>query len=440
MTQKAGISRRDFMGLVGASALVAGCATNPVTGKSQLMLVSESQEISLDKEGARHQFSAHYGATQDRRLNEYVISVGSSMVPGCHRPHMPYSFRVVNSPVVNGYTFPAGSVALARGLMLEMGSESQLAAVLGHEIGHVCARHTGSRMSWAMMSQVGVVLLAAYLEEEHRDYAVLGAGLGMVGANMLLCRYSRDDERQADSLGLRYMTNAGYNPEGMSELMQIFMDLHKGKPNVVELLFATHPMSDERHANAKREIAAKYRGDNWKDNRERYMENIGGLRKIAGAIRQMQEGEALIMQGKFAEAEERLSGALKAAPDDYAGLMLMGKALYGRKQHFEAERYVAQAHSVYPTEAQALHLTGMIQLERRKYGEAFASFDDYEKLLPGNPNTVYLKGSALDGQDRKKDAADHYMKYLQQSPGGEYAEAAKKRLKSWGYKIPGEQV
>jgi predicted Zn-dependent protease len=155
MTESSGISRRDFVGLVGASALVAGCATNPVTGKSQLMLVSESQEISWDKESAAHQFSAHYGATQDKQLNEYVISVGSSMVPGCHRPNMPYNFRVVNSPVVNGYTFPAGSMALARGLMLEMESEAQLAAVLGHEIGHVCARHTGSRMSWTMMTQVG---------------------------------------------------------------------------------------------------------------------------------------------------------------------------------------------------------------------------------------------------------------------------------------------
>ena len=135
-----------------------------------------------------------------------------------------------------------------------------------------------------------------------------------------------------------------------------------------------------------------------------------------------------------------MRNALKIAPDDYAGLMLMGKALYARKQHAEAERYILQARDVYPTEAQALHMSGMIQLERKKYPEAFNSFDQYEKALPGNNNTTYLKGVALDGQNRKKDAADHYLKYLQQSSGGEYAEKAKNRLKLWGYKIPGEQV
>ncbi len=440
MNKGAGISRREFVGLLGASAAAAGCATNPVTGKSQLMLVSEAQEISWDRDMAPHQFSAHYGAVQDRKLNEYVTSVGASLVPGCHRPHMPYNFRVVNSPVVNGYTFPAGSMALARGLMLEMESEAQLAAVLGHEIGHVCARHTGSRMSWAMMAQVGVVLLAAYLEEEHEDYAVIGAGLGMVGANMLLCRYSREDERQADSLGLRYMTNVGYDPGGMSELMKIFMALRKGKPGIVEVLFSTHPMSGERHANANDEISARYRSGNWRELREKYMDNTASLRKIAPAIKAMQDGELAVMKGQYADGEEHLRRSLRTAPDDYAALMLMSKTLYAMKQQGEAEKYALRARDVYPEEAQSLHMSGMIQLEMRKYEKAFVSFDSYEKKLPGNPNTVYLKGACLDGQGRRRDAADFYFRYLQASRTGEFSKKAEERLRLWGYKIPGEEV
>lgn len=440
MKRPVGISRRGFLGLVGASSLVAGCATNPVTGQSQLMLFSEQQEIAWDTDMAAHQFSAHYGTIQDRRLNDYVVSVGSSLVPHSHRPHMPYNFRVVNSPVVNGYTFPAGSMALARGLMLEMETEAQLAAVLGHEVGHVCARHTGSRMSWAMMAQVGVALLAVYLEEEHEDYAVLGAGLGMVGTNMLLSRYSRDDERQADSLGLRYMTKAGYDPEGMSDLMQVFMNLHKGKPSAVDLLFATHPMSDERHGNAKREIVAKYRQGDWKQGRERYMDHTAGLRKIGPAIHGMQEAEVMIMQGKHDKADEELRKALKIAPDDYAGLLLMSKSLYARKRYRDAEKYALQARDVYPGEAQAMHIAGMVQIESKKYGDAYGSFDAYEKALPGNPNTVYFKGLALDGQAKRQGAEELYFKYLQQAPNGEYSKTVKDRLRLWGHKIPGEQV
>jgi predicted Zn-dependent protease len=331
-------------------------------------------------------------------------------------------------------------MALARGLMLEMETEAQLAAVLGHEVGHVCARHTGARMSWAMMAQIGVVLLAAYLEEEHEDYAVIGAGLGMVGANMLLCRYSRDDERQADSLGLQYMTSVGYNPGGMSELMQVFMDLRKGKPNIVDVLFSTHPMSDERQGNANEEISSKYHSGDWKDGRERYMDNTASIRKIAPAIKSLQEGELAIMKGQFAKGEEHLKRALRAAPDDYAALMLMSKALYAGKRHAEAEKYALQARDVYPEEPQSRHLAGMVQLERKKYEKAFLSFDAYEKKLPGNPNTVYLKGVSLDGQGRMKDAADHYSRYLQESPSGEYAAKAKERLRVWGYRIPGEQT
>lgn len=439
MSKEGIVTRRDFLGLLGASALVAGCATNPVTGESQFMLVSEAQELSWDKEMAPHQFSADYGAIQDKALNEYVGSVGSSMVSSCHRPNMPYSFRVVNSPVINGYTFPAGSVAIARGLMLEMESEAQLAAVLGHEIGHVCARHTGARMSWAMMTQLGVAVLAAYLEEEHENYAVIGAGLGMVGANMLLCRYSRDDERQADSLGLRYMTNAGYDPAGMADLMQVFIDLQEDKPSAVELLFATHPMSDERYANAESEIAAKYSNGEWKQNRERYMDNTASLRQIGSAIREMQEGESRIMQDEYAKAEQHLRKALKIAPDDYAGLMLLGKALCAEGKYVEAEKCVMQARDVYPAEAQSYHLAGMVQIQRKKYGAAFNSFEEYDKILPGNENTVYLKGLALDGQGRKSDAAEHYVNYLQQSPNGEYADVAMERLRKLGYEIPGEK-
>ena len=170
------------------------------------------------------------------------------------------------------------------------------------------------------------------------------------------------------------------------------------------------------------------------------MDNTAALRKIGGAVKLMQEGESAIMQGEYAKAEEGLRKALKIAPRDYAGLLLLSKTLYAAKKFGEAEKYALEAQGVYPEEPQSRHMAGMVQLEMRKYDKAFASFEEYEKKLPGNSNTVYFKGLSLDGQGRKKDAADLYMQYLQQAPSGEYAQQVKDRLKLWGYAIPGEQT
>ena len=237
------LSRREFLTLSAAStaSLLAGCATNPVTGRRELMFISETGEVDLDRKWAPHQFSTDYGVTRDDMLNGYVGSVGDSMSGLTHRPGMPYSFRVVNNVVVNGYTMPAGSVGLARGLMLAMESEADLAAVLGHELGHVNARHAGQRMTSNILLNAMVTGLVAYVEYEKKKYADLAAGLGGIGASLLLCRYSRDDERQADELGMLYMTRAGHNPRGMATLMDTFRNLHTSRPGAVDLLFSTTP-------------------------------------------------------------------------------------------------------------------------------------------------------------------------------------------------------
>ena len=147
------LTRRKFLWIssVSTAGLITGCATNPVTGKKQFMLMSEQQEISMDKQYAPHQFSADYGAAQDHMMNSYVTQVGKKLAAVSHRPKMPYSFRVVNATYVNAYAFPGGSIAATRGIMIGMDSEAELAGLLGHEIGHVCARHTAERYSKTMI-------------------------------------------------------------------------------------------------------------------------------------------------------------------------------------------------------------------------------------------------------------------------------------------------
>lgn len=427
-------SRRRFLAVsaVAAGGFVAGCATDPVTGKRELMLVSEAGEIDMDRQWAPHQFSADYGAVQNTGVNAYISGVGMGMAPVTHRPQMPYNFRAVNAVAVNGYTMPAGSIALTRGLMLMMENEAQLASVLGHEMGHVSARHSAQQVTKSTVMNVVVAGATAYAERENFKYRDLAAGLGALGSNLLLARYSRDDEREADALGMEYMTRAGYNPQGMAETLAQLQKLQSSRPGAVELLFATHPMSEERCATARQRAASAYAtAANRPMNRERYMDEIAPLRAVAGAVRKMQDGETAMMGKRVAAAETCFREALKEAPDDYAGLLLMAKCCYAQNRPSDALRYVKHAREAYPGEAQASHLEGMVQMKRGLLSEAVASFTEYERRLPGNPGTAYFRGLCLEGMGNRQGATAEYLRYRKLAPGGEFSTQVQSKLVEW---------
>lgn len=435
----AGLSRRDFIALSAASGagILAGCATNPVSGRRQLMLMSEGEEVALDRKWAPHQFSADYGASQDGGLNAYVAGVGAAMADFTHRPAMPYSFRVINTPVVNGYTMPAGSVALGRGLILAMSDEAELAAVLGHEMGHVNARHAAERMSKNILMMAMVSGVAAYVENEREGYGDLAAGLGAIGAGALLARYSREDEREADALGMEYMTRAGHNPQGMVGLMDAFRGLEKERPGAVALLFATHPMSDERYRTAAQRVQTTYAAAAQRDlHRQRYMDRTAGLRAISSAIEQMQKGEAALACGKCDEAGGHFDAALRTAPDDYAALLLMAKCRLAQNRPGDALRYAEHASRVYPDEPQADHVVGICKERLRRYDGALQSFNRYEQRLPGNSRTLFFRARCLEGMGSRRAAAVEYQRYMAREPAGDLADYAARRLAEWGYAKP----
>ncbi len=415
--------------------LLVGCATNPVSGKKQFTLISEAGEIEIDHQNSPHQFSADFGVSQDSALNTYVTQVGGGMATLSHRPHMPYSFQVVNSPRINAYAFPGGTIAVTRGIMLAIQTESQLAAVLGHELGHVNARHTAERMSKGMLMQAVMLAASAYLaQSEYEEYAPVATGLGGLGMGMLLAKYSRDDERQADSLGLRYMVAAGHNPHGMSELMKVLMQMHNHKPGAIELMFASHPMSNERYETACEKTRTQYAAMAGNpEGRERFMDNTANLRAIGDSIDKMQQGDKLMLARKAQAAKERYAAALRQTPNDYTGLLLMANCCMAMNQYTEASRYAAMAHNVYPSEPQAEHVLGMIELQNGHFAEANSHFANYQQHLPGNPNTNLLNGLSLEGMNQTEDAALEYATYLQNITEGEAAQYAYQRLIDWGY-------
>ncbi len=428
------LSRREFLRLSAITGIgfMAGCAINPVTGRQELMLMSEAQEISIDIQNSPHQLSADYGATQDKALNDYVSYVGQAIARNSHRPQMPYSFHTLNAPYVNAYAFPGGTIGITRGILLDLQNEAELASLIGHETGHVASRHTSQRMTRGLLAAVVLSGVSATAGSQMGD---LVAGLGGIGAGALLADYSRNQERQADFLGLEYMTKSDYNPEGFVGLMNMLNEMSGKNDSSMAVLFSTHPMSSERHQTAIMEVNTRYAAQkNTKPVfRERYMDNIANLRKIGPAIKAMQDGDGEMMKKNPQKAREHYEMSLKTAPGDYAGNLKMAKCLLALKNTRDAHSYAQNATQVYPAEPQAKHVLGMTHLQFRNFDKALAQFNDYENVLPGNPNTTFFQGFSLEGLGRREQSAKKYYGYLQNVNQGDYARHAYTRLKEWGY-------
>lgn len=418
-----------------AAPFLYGCATDPVTGRQVLMMVSEEDEIALDKQQSPYQFSNDYGSIQDAPLNSYISQVGKSLASQSHRPHMPFSFRGVNAAYINAYAFPGGSIAVTRGILVELENEAELAALLGHEIGHVNARHTAEQLSSSKLTQA--LLTTASLATSAAGYggaADLVQGLGGLGAGALLAKYSRDNEREADALGMEYMTRAGYTPRGMIGLMEVLLDSHERNPSAVEMMFATHPMSNERHQTAIKNAENKY-ADRLAlpEYKERYMDNTAKLRSKKSTIKNIQAAEKDLRKKNPTAAAEKLDQALKQSPNDYAALLMMAKCQVALDKVDQAERYALQATEAYPAEAQAHQLSGILSFENKRYAMAYKQFNEYDRILPGNPQIIFYRGLSLEGMEKKQEAARDYSAYLKKVRQGKPAQYAYQRLKEWGY-------
>ncbi len=436
-------SRRHFLQMGAASSaamltssLLSSCAVDPVTGEHEIVLMSPAEEIAIDKRQAPYQFSADYGVVQDSRLNSYINRVGMEIASRSHRPNMPYSFRAVNAAYINAYAMPGGSIAVTRGILVELNNEAELAALLGHEIGHVNARHAAETSTKGMFANL--LLAGATIATSAAGYgsaAGLVQQLGGMSAGALLAHYSRDNEREADALGMEYMTRAGYTPRGMVELMEVLVQNGHRNPSAIELMFATHPMSSERLAWAKQAASTKYAQflNTGAVNRERYMDQTARLRRIKPAIEAMGKASAALNKKKPQEADQLLVRALHIAPNDYAALVMRAKCKLAMKQAGEARRLAQAASRVYPQEAQAHLISGIASLVEKKYSPAYDAFSRYDQILPGNPEILFFRGLCQEHMQHRDQAARFYHAYLQKVRRGKNASYAYSRLKTWGY-------
>lgn len=336
------VERSVTAALVSAMLIGSGCAVNPVTGERELSFISEQRELTIGQQQYLPSQQGQGGEfTVDSALSNYVQEVGSRLAAVSDR-QLPYEFVVLNNSVPNAWALPGGKIAVNRGLLVELNSEAELAAVLGHEIVHAAARHGAQAMERGMLLQGAMVVGAIAAQgTEYADYAVGGAQLG---AQLLTQRYGRDAERESDAYGIRYMARAGYDPAAAVSLQETFVRLSEGRGNAnwLDGLFASHPPSLERVQN-NRALVAQLRAEGITGGelgRERYQEVTQFLRETKPAYDAFDEAEKLIAEDKLEEASRRLDTALSMVPDEARFLGLQADILvYQRRYEAAVDQY-----------------------------------------------------------------------------------------------------
>lgn len=254
--------------------LFSGCSVNPATGKQQFNLVSEAQEIALGQE-ADPSIVAQYGVYQDPDLEGWIDTLGQQIAAISERPELPWTFRLLDDPLVNAFALPGGFIYLTRGILAHLGSEAEVVGVLGHEVGHVTARHGASQMSKGMLAQVGLGAASIAVSPELGPAVdALGSGMGL-----LFLKFGRDDERQADSLGVRYSLATGFDPRSLADVFDTLDRVSGGEEaGRPPGWLSTHPSPGNRQQLLDAEVARlNPRLDGLKVGELTYLKRLDGM-------------------------------------------------------------------------------------------------------------------------------------------------------------------
>ncbi len=428
------------LALVAAIAFVTtACGTNPVTHKKEFQLVSESQEISMGSQNygpARQSQGGDY--IIDPELTAYVQSVGNKLAAVSDRK-LPYEYTVLNDSVPNAWAMPGGKIAFNRGLLYELNSEAELAAVMGHEMVHAAARHGAKSMERGILMQGAMI--AVGIGAQNSDYANLIVGGAQIGAQLATSKYGRDAESESDLYGMQYMKKAGYDPTAAVTLQETFVKLSAGRQsNFIDGLFASHPPSEARVAANKATLEKVGAGGEW--GREIYAQKVGKLKSTQAAYKAYDEGvkalsakdtakattlakqaiageprearfqellgDIALYQKKPAEALTYYNKAIQMQPDYFKPHVQGGIALYNMGRKAEAEQYLAKSNTLLPT-APSHFLLGKMAEER---GDMDSALKNYAIAADSNSEI----GKQSNAEYVRLDLPQHPAKYLQAGP------------------------
>jgi predicted Zn-dependent protease len=380
---------------------LAGCVTNPVTGKEDFSLIGPERELALGDQTHPNIIQMYDGEYHDPDLKRYLGTIVLRLHEVSHRPGMPVDFTVLNTSVVNAFATP-GHVYATRGFLAKLDNEAQFASVMGHEWAHVAARHTARQMSrslganllmnvgTSLMGDTGGARLAATLT---------GASITLLGLN-----YSRSQEHQADRVGTYYMALAGWDPEQAVEMMKILGSLSEHKPGILDKYLSTHPDYDARITDIRNVIREKGLESRYIQGDGMFAERWKG--RLAELVRADEQFEPYD-EGQKALSEDRHEDALRLAEKAIAGNAnfaqfhrLRGDALLELGRTREAQQAYRRSLGIYPRYEPAALGLGQVDLATGDYPSAEQRFYEVTRDWPGSLNAQYGLGLALYKQEK----------------------------------------
>ncbi|HTN35245.1 MAG TPA: M48 family metalloprotease [Marinobacter sp.] len=403
--------------------LLIGCSVNPVTGKKQLSLIPESQELAIGEEQYIPSQQTQGGQFYlDPELTLYVRSVGEKLAKVSARPDLPYEFVVLNSSIPNAWALPGGKIAINRGLLTHLDDEAQLAAVLGHEIVHAAARHSVQRMQKAQAISLGVGVLGMAVTDN--EWAGLLMGGAALGAQLTLAQYGQSDELESDHYGIVYMKKAGYDPDAAVELQQLFVKLSEGQDsNFIQGLLATHPPSGKRvHENLK--LANKlghggYRGA------DVYKKKTAILHRLQPAYDAHDEALKLASKDNMKAALEKINEAIRIEPDEAMFYALRGRIHEHQKELKKAAADFDKATSLYPEMFVYRLYSGLNALALNNLNKARDNLTRANQAVP--TSIAFLRLGDIAVKQNQRNQAITYYKTAAEA-GGKIGEEAKAKL------------
>ncbi len=401
------------------------CAVNPVTGRSELMLVSEQQELKIGQESApslKWEFGGRY---KDPELEAYLGNIVKQLWQTSERPHLPVSFYIQNTSLPNAFALP-GYVAITRGLLCDMENEAQFAAVMGHEIGHVMARHTAQRLSRMQLQQIGLVVGAAALEGKKGGDALLAAGA--IGSSLMLLKYDRGQEIQSDRLGARYISMHGYDPnEAKSAHMVLEQSVdnylkrlgkQKGKDTLVSNLLSTHPRKEVRLDEIQDMIdeLPPYTIKEDGKFKDRFMTATKNIREANTVYHKYDKAEMYYQQKQYKEAEQLLNEAITLNSEQPAFYNLKGLISLQKDDHTGAETNYQKALSIETDYQPAIYGMGLVNYFNKKYDRAIQQMTNSLKLFPGHAPSYLVMGESYYKLRQYNKAEPYLATFAQAAP------------------------
>lgn len=411
--------------------LLGACSVNPVTGKKEVILISAAQEVAIGKQQYQPSQQSQGGRyVVDPDLSVYVNSIGQELAAVSQRPKLPYEFVVLNNDVPNAWALPGGKIAINRGLLIHLEDESQLAAVLSHEIVHAAARHGAQKMTQGMILTTGTQIIGqASSNSEYGEWIATGAG---IGAAAWQSRYGRDQELDSDRYGMDIMVKAGYSLQGAVELQQTFVKLSEGRnQDWLSGLFASHPPSQERVA-ANQRRAARLSGDSTtsgKRNHERFQRAIAQIKRDQKAYDANQQAVTALKNKDLTKALALSNEAIKLQKNESLFWETKAYVLNQQGSKQQALNAFNQAIQTNPEYFSPYLGRGSLQMNLKNYSSAERDLLASKKILDTQPANFMLGEVSM--QLGKEQSAINYYQQVAQS-GGELGQTATQRLQQLG--------